>query len=396
MPRINQNKEAGKLYLALNEKPDFYSAHLLHLTNNLLDDDVSDRLKRIAGDPTLFSELSPSPITSEFDKYIGFSTELGSPWPKDARKNGGLSPVFKVTQTGPQAWSIKQPELQRGDLLWCAPGSFEEMELRHVLPGRLSAAAISRVIERKKEHGRELAEYRVGAEKAYFDSLPELDPLLPIDLFEGVQVTEAGESVRFEVPTRKIVSEKYGSLELKVTGRKGWFKTDWDYGSTRFAMREDPEGQWASAHWLPHAFVLEDIDPETGLPIIVDQERVTVNMSIGNPYRVLPDGLCYETVGLHTPNGTYDVFPNMETLSEYMEPTHVEYDHAMLQGQINPQKRLLEDDFRDMHPDWDVKPERGDKKQTEPLRLTPRELWVPLAAIRANSPAVWLDINSLA
>lgn len=194
------------------------------------------------------------------------------------------------------------------------------------------------------------------------------------------------------------MTEQYGPLELRVQGRRDWFKSRWDYGTTRFAMRRDsPEAsQWVSAHWFPHAYVLEDVDPETGMPFIHDQERASMVISIGNPYRTLPSAIMHTEIGLTTQNGEYDVLPNKEEMWTYMLPTHIDYNQAMLKGQINPQRRMLADDLNEAVPGGRPATNENDHKDLAPIQVTPREIWVPVAALRSGNVYATLDLSYFA
>lgn len=193
MPRIRENEKSGKLYLALEDAA-MHESRIVRLTNNLLDDDSSDRLKRIAGDPAVFGDTKWYPLDTENpvaieDVEIGYRTQLNAPFPRDMA-NPRLSSIYSIKKLRGNGCEITPPGIHAGDLLWCAPGRFDSLELRHILPERLSAIAVARAIERKREYNLDMHRQRLDAESAYFAALPEVDPSQPVDLFSDVTITE--------------------------------------------------------------------------------------------------------------------------------------------------------------------------------------------------------------
>jgi hypothetical protein len=116
-------------------------------------------------------------------------------------------------------------------------------------------------------------------EKVWFDSMPRIDRSKPLDLLEGVEVDVSDEALAFHVPPRALLTDNYGMLSIDVRGRQVRIKEEEDFSEERFTSR---------GHHLrlAKAFLTEDVEYDS-LPVFRDQSRVSLEVSIGNPYRWL-------------------------------------------------------------------------------------------------------------
>lgn len=112
-------------------------------------------------------------------------------------------------------------------------------------------------------------------------------------LFDNVQIVEQEGELSFTVPRRYLDAGNLGKWELDVYGRRRWFKEHDDYGSTVFFAS-------GKGIWAPHLFPFEEITDQ-GLPVIPDQERCQIIVSMKPMHACFPDE--DPKIALSTPAG---------------------------------------------------------------------------------------------
>ncbi len=394
MPQPNHEKP-GKLGLVTGSPEDGRFVPVLLLDASLLDGTpASDRIRRIAGEPHTpdwYTIDDTQRAVEEGDTISPVS--LGTPWGNPQR----LSPAtYTVTQLG-DSHRIEQVPLHIGDLLWLGDGGyFDDYKLRHLLPSseRLSVKSIRTVLANRKHRLEEHLRALKQQEKEYFKSLPEVDPSQPVNLFEGVEVQGVGEERTFTVPPRKIQTT-WGELAFTVSGRGQLLKEHWQYGTPRVIQHISGSGdvESISGWWMPHVYLCEPT--EHGLPLVTDQERLSVVISIGNPYREVPYEITDVPLGLSTTRGVYDIVASREAFWQEGNPTHVRYDTALANDDTRPYQLSL----REYGEALGLRREYGDDtpliREKPPRTPLPREILIPVTDLRSSKPGVFIDFTNL-
>lgn len=124
-------------------------------------------------------------------------------------------------------------------------------------------------------------------------------------MFTGVEITEAGDTLRFRTAPRIIDAHELGKYILKITGSRQRFKEHDDYGEIRFT------GSGTSL-WIPHLYPFEELD-EAGLPLIKDRERCNVTVSL-EPLQFTDEA---QEVTIATPNGEFTAGESPESYNPW-------------------------------------------------------------------------------
>ncbi len=125
-------------------------------------------------------------------------------------------------------------------------------------------------------------------------------------LFEGVQIIEDDNGLRFRTP-RRIIRTKDGAVwGLSVFGSLKHFKERDDYGFIRSLA--DEQGMPIGAIWKPHLYPWEEVG-EDGLPLIRDRERCEITVELADLNEARAHGAQVE-IAITTPSGRYQAQPD--------------------------------------------------------------------------------------
>ncbi len=229
-----------------------------------------------------------------------------------------------------------------------------------------------------------------------------LDSNQPRPLFAEVNITESGDTLRFETKPRIIDARELGHYILRVTGKRKLFKEHDDYGDIRFTST-------GTSLWIPHLYPFEEVD-ETGLPLIKDRERCDVTVSL-EPLQFTNEA---QEATISSPNGEFTAGEAPESYNPWGVLYFSEFNaigRALVSDLVTyPEMRwlTLAEFFAAELPDLDYydyfrHPESVDKnllepyhRQFEPKNWRVRKLsgykgnafgsiWVPLDELRAGT-----------